>query len=449
MPDQTVTATTADNDAAGFTVVGAPSVNESGSTDSFTVVLDAEPTNNVVILVSSADLGEAVVDQGSLTFTPATWNNAQTVTVTGIDDAIIDGAQLTTITLSVDALASDDDFDALPDQTVIATTADNDAAGFSVAESAGSTDVNESGTTDTLAIVLDAEPTNNVVILVSSADLGEAVVDQASLTFTPATWNNAQTVTVTGIDDAIIDGAQLTTITLAVDELNSDDDFDALLDQTVTATTADNDAAGFTVVGAPSVNESGTTDTFTVVLDAEPTNNVVILVSSGDLGEATVDTGSLTFTPVTWNNAQTVTVTGVDDALLDGDQLTTITLSIGALASDDDFDALLDQAVTATTADNDAAGFTVVGRPQRQRVRHHRHLHRGPRRGTDQQRRDPGLQRRSGRGHRRSRLPDLHPGHLEQRPDRHRHRHRRCDHRRRATDNDYPEHRRPRFRRRF
>ena len=378
-------------------------------------MLDAEPTNNVVILVSSGDLGEATVDQASLTFTPATWSNAQTVTVTGIDDAIIDGAQLTTITLSVDALNSDDDFDALPDQTVTATTADNDAAGFSVAESAGSTDVNESGTTDAFTVVLDAEPTNNVVILVSSADLGEAVVDQASLTFTPATWSNAQTVTVTGIDDAIIDGAQLTTITLSVDALNSDDDFDALPDQTVTATTADNDAAGFSVAesaGSTDVNESGTTDTFTVVLDAEPTNNVVILVSSADLGEATVDQASLTFTPATWSNAQTVTVTGIDDAIIDGAQLTTITLSIDALNSDDDFDALLDQTVTATTADNDAAGFTVAesaGSTERQRVRHHRFVHRRARRRTHQQRGHPRLQRRPGRGRGRLRHPSSSP----------------------------------------
>ena len=77
-------------------------------------------------------------------------------------------------------------------------------------------------------------------------------------------------------------------------------------------------AAGFTVTesgGSTSVAESGTTDTFTVVLDAAPASNVVILVSSGDTGEATVDVSSLTFTTATWNTAQTVTVTGVDEDL--------------------------------------------------------------------------------------------------------------------------------------
>ena len=67
-----------------------------------------------------------------------------------------------------------------------------------------------------------------MVILVSSADTGEATVNVASLTFTPITWNAAQTVTVTGVDDNLVDGSQNTTITLSIDDLNSDDNFDPL-----------------------------------------------------------------------------------------------------------------------------------------------------------------------------------------------------------------------------
>ena len=366
LANQTVSATTTDDDAAGFSVAesgGSTSVSETGTTDTFTVVLDAEPDSNVVILVSSGDTGEATVDVSSLTFTPATWNAAQPVTVTGVDDSLVDGSQNTTITLSVDDTNSDDNFDPLANQTVSATTTDDDAAGFSVAESGGSTSVSETGTTDTFTVVLDAEPDSNVVILVSSGDTGEATVDVSSLTFTPATWNAAQPVTVTGVDDTLVDGNQNTTITLSIDDTNSDDNFDPLANQTVSATTTDDDAAGFSVAesgGSTSVSETGTTDTFTVVLDAEPASNVVILVSSADTGEATVNVASLTFTPVTWNAAQTVTVTGVDDTLVDGDQSTTITLSVDDTNSDDNFDPLANQTVNTTTTDDDAAGFSVA-----------------------------------------------------------------------------------------
>jgi len=52
--------------------------------------------------------------------------------------------------------------------------------------------------------------------------------------------------------------------------------------------------------GSTGVTEAGGTDTFTVVLDAEPTSNVVLTVSSSDTGEATVSAASLTFTPSRW-----------------------------------------------------------------------------------------------------------------------------------------------------
>ena len=73
--------------------------------------------------------------------------------------------------------------------------------GFTIAETEGETRVSESGTSDTFTVVLDAEPCSNVVLRVTSQDTGEAVVDQASLTFTPHNWDEPQTVTVTGVDD--------------------------------------------------------------------------------------------------------------------------------------------------------------------------------------------------------------------------------------------------------
>ncbi len=120
-------------------------------------------------------------------------------------------------------------------------------------------------------------------------------------------------MTVTGVDDVLGDGNQNTTITISVDDANSDDAYDPLADQTVSATT---------------VNESGTTDTFTVVLDAQPVSDVVLTVVSGDTGEATVTPASLTFTNGDWAAPQGVTVTGVDDALDDGNQNTSITVSV-------------------------------------------------------------------------------------------------------------------------
>ena len=200
------------------------------------------------------------------------WNSAQTVTVTGVDDNLVDGTQTSTITVAVNDGSSDNNFDSVADQTVSVTTTDNDVAGFTIAQSGGSTSVAETGTTDTFTAVLNAQPASNVVLSISSADTGEATVT-SSLTFTSANWNTPQTVTVTGVDDNLIDGTQTTTITAAVLDVVSDDAFDSVADQTVSVTTTDNDVAGFTIAqtgGSTSVNESGNTDTFTVVLNAQP-----------------------------------------------------------------------------------------------------------------------------------------------------------------------------------
>ena len=147
-------------------------------------------------------------------------------------------------------------------------------------------------------MVLDAQPTSNVVISVSSGDTGEATVSPATLTFTSGNWNSAQTVTVTGVDDSLVDGSQTTTATISVVDASSDDDFDGVANQTTNIETTDNDSVGFTLVessGSTTVNESGTTDTFTVVLNVQPSSNVVFSITSGDTGEATV-TSALTFT---------------------------------------------------------------------------------------------------------------------------------------------------------
>ena len=86
-------------------------------TDTFTVVLDAQPTSDVVIALTSSDTGEATIS-GSLTFTPANWDTPQTVTVTGVDDNLIDETISSSVSVTIVDAISDNDFDSIPDQTV-------------------------------------------------------------------------------------------------------------------------------------------------------------------------------------------------------------------------------------------------------------------------------------------------------------------------------------------
>src|SRR5439155_744124 len=70
--------------------------------------------------------------------------------------------------------------------------------------------------------------------------------------------------------------------------------------------------------------EAGGTATFTVVLNSQPTADVTIGLSSSNPNQGTVSVPSLTFTAANWNVPQTVTVTGVEDFIDDGDIAYTI-----------------------------------------------------------------------------------------------------------------------------
>ena len=119
---------------------------------------------------------------------------------------------------------------------------------------------------------------------------------------------------------------------------------------------------GVTETGtSTTVSENLTTDTFDVVLTSQPADNVVINVTSGDTGEATVSPAALTFTTSNWNTPQTVTVTGVNDNDADGGQTTTVTLAINtALTLDDDYDSVGTRTVTVVTEDNESTPLVGV-----------------------------------------------------------------------------------------
>jgi gliding motility-associated-like protein len=102
------------------------SVNESGGTDSFNVQLNAQPTSDVVLNISSSDTSEVAISTSSLTFTSVNWNIPQSITLTGVDDSDSDGNKVETITVSVNDVNSEDSFDSSPDQTISVTNFDND-----------------------------------------------------------------------------------------------------------------------------------------------------------------------------------------------------------------------------------------------------------------------------------------------------------------------------------
>lgn len=99
-------------------------------------------------------------------------------------------------------------------------------------------------------------------------------------------------------------------------------------------------------------SEAGGTATFKVALDTAPTADVKIPIESSLVTEGTVAPAELTFTPLTWNLAQTVVVTGVDDAVKDGPKTYKVTLKT-PVTTDPVYLGLPARELTFSNVDND------------------------------------------------------------------------------------------------
>ena len=258
-----------DDDTANLVVSPSMlSVGEAGSGD-FTVKLATQPSAGVSVSVSSGDTGAATVSPASLSFTTANWGTEQTVTVSGVDDPDT-AEESVTVSLSatgggyVGKIAS-----------VMVTITDNDTASLVV--SASMLSVGEAGSGD-FTVKLATQPSAGVNVSVSSGDTAAATVSPASLSFTTANWNTAQTVTVSGVDDPDTADESVTV------SLSATDGGYGGQTASVSVSVMDDDTANLVVSPSTlSVGEAGSGD-FTVKLATQPSAGVSVSVLLGRHG---------------------------------------------------------------------------------------------------------------------------------------------------------------------
>ena len=356
-----VAVTVTDDETAGVTVSETTLTVAEGGSGAYTVVLDVQPTSDVVINVTKSGSDDVTVSPATLTFTTANWSTAQTVTVAAAQDAdaVNDAAS---IAHAVDASRSANEYDNMTIAGVAVTVTDDDTAGVSVSETTLTVDEGGSGS---YTVRLNTQPTSNVVISVTKTGSTDVTVSPATLTFTTSNWNTPQTVTVAAAQDAdaVNDAAS---ITHAVVASRSADEFDAVNIAGVAVTVTDDETAGVTVSKSTLTVAEGGSGAYTVVLDALPTSDVVISVTRTGSSDVTLDTDTgtsgnqttLTFTPANWDTAQTVTVAAAQDADAVNDAAS-ITHAVVASRSADEFDAVNIAGVAVTVTDDETAGVTV------------------------------------------------------------------------------------------
>lgn len=307
-------------------------VSEDGSASSVVTVEagpDITPAADVDVALTNDNSADVSISAASVTLTAGN-GYSTTFTIVGVADSVREATESFSITTGA-TTSTDAAFNGVNPPDVTGSVLDNNVVSVAVTPSATPLNLMESGPSASIDYVLTAQPTADVSFGLSSSDTSEAVVSGSStLTFTPVNWQTPQTVSISPVDDPDVDGSQAFSI-IATTTSSTDPFWNGVTIATVGGATADNESAAISVdIGDGVVtSEAGGTDSFALVLSAAPTADVNIDVRSSDPGEGLLSlTGSapfaatqtLTFTPVNWNVAQTVTVQGQIDALTDGDQ---------------------------------------------------------------------------------------------------------------------------------
>jgi VCBS repeat-containing protein len=119
-----------------------------------------------------------------------------------------------------------------------------------VAFTASGTITSESGGSLSIDYVLTTRPTADVTITLTPTDATELALDLTTLTFTSANWNVAQRVTVTGVNDTVVDGDVASAIHFAT--ASGDPMYAGLSGNSPSITNTDDDTFNLVVVDTTS-----------------------------------------------------------------------------------------------------------------------------------------------------------------------------------------------------
>jgi hypothetical protein len=352
-----ITLSNRDNDVVGITLTPPVEAITSENEDSinYQFVLFSQPTADVIINLENTNPDEGSLSTETITFTSENWNIPQTVTVTGVDDNIVDGDIDYNIVTTVNS--EDVNYNNFQLEDITLTNEDNDVIGIERIFPPQLI-TTENGDSIDFELVLFSQPIADVIVNLNSSNSNEGVVSSETITFSPENWNIPQTFTVTGVDDNIVDGDLEYTVTSTV--VSQDNNYNGFQLADITLTNLDNDVVGITLI--PPVEAITTEDedsiNYEFILNSQPTADVIINLENTNFNEGSLSAETLTFTPENWNNSQIVTVTGVDDDIVDGNINYSITPTVSS--NDLTYNNLNLPDINLTNLDNDQVGIVVT-----------------------------------------------------------------------------------------
>ena len=325
-----------------------------GGDESYTIVLGSQPTADVEVTVTEASGGDDDLTASPttpITFTTTNWSTPQTVTISAAEDT--DGLEGTATFTHSATSSGDSTYDGIDIASVVATEDDNDTIGVTVSKSVVRP---PEGSDETYTIVLDTQPTADVEVTVTKASGGDASLIRSppKITFTTADWSTAQTVTISAAEDA--DGLEGTATFTHSASSSGDSTYDGIAIASVVAIEDENDVIGVTVSKTEVRPPENGSDTYTIVLDTQPTADVEVTVDkvSGGDDDLTRSPPSITFTTTNWSTAQTVTISAAEDN--DGLEGTATFTHSASSSGDSTYDGIDIASVVATEDENDTIG---------------------------------------------------------------------------------------------
>ena len=272
-----------DDDGAGVSVSESSLTIAEGSSGTYTIVLDSQPTADVAVAINDPSNTDVTAEPASLTFSSTDWNTPKTVTVSAAQDADAEGE---TATVTHTVTSTDSSYSAASVNSVAVMVTDDEVP-VTVQFGATTYEVVE-GETVTVAVTLSADPERTVVVPIThtpqdSASSADYTVP-TSVTFN--TGQMSQTITFTAAQDEVDDDGESVLLGFGM-TLPPAVSLGTTTQATVTIT--DDDGPQVTVMfgeATYTVAEGGT-QSVTVTLSADPERTVVIPLTHTPQGGAT------------------------------------------------------------------------------------------------------------------------------------------------------------------
>lgn len=223
------TVTVTDNDTPGVTIIpltGNNITSEEGGNSSFSIQLNTQPIDNVVVYLGSQDESEGLLTVESdlteldpvygFTFTPENWNQARTFYVKGVDDKVDDGDKSYNIVATL--FSEDQNYHRLQVAPIQLENKDNDQAGFTITGAGKAVE----GRENIYSVKLNTKPVGEVRLIATPTNdqirlNNELVGESRTLIFNPENWNLEQTVRATALDDSVVEYLHFSEVAFGVE----------------------------------------------------------------------------------------------------------------------------------------------------------------------------------------------------------------------------------------